>query len=239
MIGRTVAVGLGIAWFGLALASEPARAQSVTLYELTESMTVVGKAPNQQRVATAQLMGFARPGTPLCSAEIATSRAAVAALHDPAARCTINATGSDIVSLRTGRGTLHGRLAVVIQGDNPVDGPELVVTTGQFRGEMDFSPAILGQLPFGLAEGTVTLDGGRVLPFRATFRLPFDGDQLVGGFPLRELLCPGSSPNPRLWGRDIKYVATEAGVPTGQCIDVTPGELVLRYPAVRFDIDLP
>jgi hypothetical protein len=182
-------------------------------------------------------MGFARPGTPLCSVEIATSTAAATALQDAETRCTINATGSDVVSLRTGQGTVHGRLTVVIQGDNLVDSPELIVTSGQFKGVMDFSPAIVHQIPFGVVEGEVTLDHGPSIPFRATFRLPFDGAQLVQGVPLRDLFCPGSSPNPHLWGADIKYLGTEGGVPNGQCIDVLPGELALGFPTVRFDID--
>jgi hypothetical protein len=235
IIGR--GAGLAAAWLGIVLASGPAAAQSVELYELTESMTIVGKAPRQQRVATSQLMGFAQPGTPLCSPEVASSPAAVTALSKTTTRCVINATGSDVVSLRSGQGTLRGRLTVVIQGDNLVDSPELIVTTGAFRGEMDLSPAILHQIPFGLAEGVVTLEGGQTISFRATFRLPFDGNELVQGIPLRDLLCPGSSPNPELWGADIKYLATAGGVPNGQCIDVLPWELALGFPMVRLDID--
>lgn len=235
MIGR--GAGMAVVWLSIGLSSGSAAAQGVKLYELTESMKVVGRGSNLQRVATSQLMGFAQPKTPLCSAAIATTPAAVAALQDDSTRCTINATGSDVVSLVTGKGMLHGRFTIVIQGDNLIDGPELIVTRGQFTGEMDFSPAILHQLPFGLVEGRMSLERGQTLRFRATFRLPFDGSQLVEGVRLRDLLCPGSSPNPMLWGADIKYLATDGGVPNGQCIDVLPSELALGFPTVRFDID--
>lgn len=223
---------------GLVLFSTAAWGQDITLYELTENMRLIGTSASQYRTATAQLMGFADVGTPLCSPALASSAATAELLRSTTKQCTINATGTDTVSLTTGKGTLRGRFTVVVQGDNTVDSPELVVMTGQFKGHMDFSPAILDQVPYGLVTGTFTMDTGQTLPFTGTFRLPFDGDQLVNGQPLRELLCyNGSPPAPFPIGADIKYLDLDAGMP-GRCVDVSAEELSLGYATVRFDVRL-
>src|SRR5213594_4170250 len=69
-----------------------------------------------------ELMGFAAKGSPLCPTSLLEQLGAKH-LIDPATfpQCTINATGSDDVSLATGVGTLSGQFTVVVQGDNPVD----------------------------------------------------------------------------------------------------------------------
>jgi hypothetical protein len=85
-------------------------------------------------VATAAIAGFAEPGTPLCPLQ---------EYETGPDGCAVNVHGSDNISLTTGLGTLQGHFSTVIQGDNPVDGPEAVVLKGQFQGQMDFSPAIL------------------------------------------------------------------------------------------------
>ena len=139
----------------------PALAADATLYELTENMKLTsGKVVH--RKATSELMGTASAGTPLCPMPVGY----------PA--CTINATGSDNISLATGLGNFGGSFTVVVQGDNPVDSPEYVIAKGKFSGKMDFSPAILYGAPYGTVVGKMQLDGVRGhVPFTGTFFLPF------------------------------------------------------------------
>jgi hypothetical protein len=155
--------------------------------------------------------------------------------------------GSDNVSLTTGLGTLSGQFTTVVQGDNPVDGPEAVALRGEFFGRMDFSPAILHQIPYGTVAGRVNVRGART-PFTGVFRLPFAGNaevEVAPGFKmtLRQIFCPLSpTPNPyadALYGGiDLAYLDFDAThTPNGQCLDIQPNELSLGAPLVRFDID--
>ncbi|OLC17832.1 MAG: hypothetical protein AUH29_00640 [Candidatus Rokubacteria bacterium 13_1_40CM_69_27] len=225
--------------FVLVMSAGRAAAQDATLYELTENMKLTrGKVVH--RVATSALVGFAKVGTPLCPSATATAAKG---------KCWINAVGSDRVSETTGLGTFDGNFSVVVQGDNPVDGPELVVMKGRFSGQMDFAPALLHNLPYGTVEGSFVVEqSGRKIPFTGVFRLPMLGSfavavgvDPVSGVPvtrtLRELFCPLTpSPNPNLGGPDIAYVDTTDGAPNGKCIDVLPTELGLGWPTVRFDV---
>lgn len=235
-----------------------ASAGSATLYELTENMKLVQRhdrssprakrAPtSERRVATAAIAGFAKPGTPLCPAD------------DPdAPDCMVHVHGSDDISRTTGLGTLQGQFSTVIQGDNPVDGPEMVVLKGEFRGQMDFSPAIVGKPtptlggiplphPYGTVEGTVKAQRGRNADFTGVFRLPFDGNEIVPGtgLTLRQIFCPLSPkpdpPNPdaspSYGGFDLVYLDfDEENKPNGYCLDILPTELSLGAPLVRFDV---
>jgi hypothetical protein len=159
--------------------------------------------------------------------------------------------GSDNISLTTGLGTLQGHFSTVIQGDNPVDGPEAVVLKGQFQGQMDFSPAILHQIPFGTVTGKVTAHGSGTSAFTGVFRLPFAGNVKVeegpaAGMTLREIFCPLSpAPNPNAWlygGFDLAYLGTGINPktgkdePNGYCLNIQPNELSLGAPLVRFDV---
>ena len=138
-----------------------ALAADATLYELTENMKLVGK-DSPRRKATSELMGTADAGTPLCPLPVG------------APPCTINATGSDKISLATGLGDFSGRFTAVVQGDNATDSPEFVIAKGKFKGKMDFSPAILWGIPMGTVVGHVVRDGSHTRhPFTGTFRLPF------------------------------------------------------------------
>jgi hypothetical protein len=218
-------------------------AADATLYELTENMKITRGKP--RRVATSQLMGFARVGTPLCPQGI------VDAVSPGAKRCAINATGSDNISLATGLGDFLGAFTVVVQGDNPFDGPELVVMSGSFRGRMDFSPALVLGLPFGTVAGTMTPEGGKAkpgsFPFTGVFRLPFAGNIStlipgVGNVPLRIALCratPEPNPNAAFYGGyDLAYLdnVEAVGTSTSRCIDIQPSEISLGEATVRFDI---
>jgi hypothetical protein len=118
---------------------------------------------------------------------------------------------------------------------------------------MDFSPAILHQIPFGTVTGRVRADRGRRTDFTGVFRLPFAGNirteiEVAPGvtmtFSLRELFCPATpKPNPytdMLYGGfDLAYLdnVEAAGTPAGRCLDIQPHELSLGAPLVRFDVN--
>jgi len=218
-----------------------------TLYELTENMKLLPRhrrVPTAtRRIATSALMGVAQLGTPLCP---------VPEFQSGPAGCAINALGKDNISLVTGLGTFEGDVTTVIQGDNPVDGPELVVQSARFTGQMDFSPAILHQIPFGTVIGQVHGGRGRRADFTGVFRLPFAGNieteiEVAPGMKvtltLRQLFCPATpdpNPNAVLYGGfDLAYLdnVEAATTPAGRCLDIQPTELSLGAPLVRFDIE--
>ena len=145
-----------------AVAQPPVPTSGAVLYELTENLNLKA-LKGGQRKATSQLLGTALAGTPLCPTVLAQGAPA----------CTINATGSDNISLTTGLGNFGGTFTVVAQFDNPVDSPELVIGRGHFSGKMDFSPAIPpNNVPLGSVVGEVGLNGSRPVPFTGVFRLP-------------------------------------------------------------------
>jgi hypothetical protein len=235
---------LGVAAVG---APAVASAADVTLYELTENMKLVQRHHKnrhrhgqvvERRIATAAITGVAAPGTPLCpDPDFQTGGA-----------CAVNVLGTDNISLKTGLGTLQGDFTTVIQGDNPVDGPEAVVLRGEFFGQMDFRPAILHEIPYGTVTGKVKAHGSRKREdFTGVFRLPFAGNvevEVAPGFKmtLRQIFCPLSeNPNPNAkllyGGVDLAYLDfDETNTPNGQCLDIQPTELSLGAPLVRFDI---
>jgi len=238
---RVIAM-LGV--LGAAVVGTPALAGagSATLYELTENMKVIHKNNKQnpvgRRIATSALTGVAQANTPLCPGEDFVS--------GPAG-CAVNVFGGDDVSLATGLGTLSGDFSTVIQGDNPVDGPEAVVLRGTFRGQMDFSPAILHQIPYGTFVGKVRSARGPSVDFTGVFRLPFDGNFKMEVAPgltmtLRQIFCPLSptaNPNAPMYGNvDLAYLDFDAEhKPNGLCLDIEPIELSLGVPLTRFDIE--
>lgn len=234
----------------LAVSGAPgvASAGGATLYELTENMKLVPRKPHDRppagrRIATAAIFGVAAPGTPLCP---------VPEFQSGPAGCAVNVLGSDNISLTTGLGTLQGQFSTVIQGDNPVDGPEAVVLKGQFQGQMDFSPAILNQIPFGTVTGKVMAQGSsKPATFTGVFRLPFAGNATteieVQGvqitITLRQLFCPATpAADPELTemygGIDLVYLDNVEAVtkPDGRCLNIQPNELSLGAPLVRFDV---
>ena len=255
---RVVAV---LSLMGLAVAGTPAGASAgnprtgkpapsfdgtATLYELTENMKVVRRHKRLnvgRRIATSALTGVAQVGTPLCP---------IPEFASGPAGCAINVQGKDNISLSTGLGTFEGDFATVIQGDNPVDGPEATVLRGEFRGQMNFSPAILHQIPFGTVTGKVKGNRGRSTDFTGVFRLPFAGNvetelEVAPGMKitltLRQLFCPATptpNPNADLYGGvDLAYLdnVEAATTPAGRCLDIQPHELSLGAPLVRFDVD--
>jgi hypothetical protein len=244
---KRMAAVLGL--MGVALTGAPAVASAggATLYELTENMKLVQRNYKHRpqvgrRIAASAITGVAQPGTPLCP---------IPEFQSGPAGCAVNVLGSDNISLTTGLGTIDGNFTTVIQGDNPVDGPEAVVLKGEFKGQMDFSPAILHQIPFGTVTGRVRADRSRKQDFAGVFRLPFAGNaeteiEVAPGVKvkvtLRQLFCP-ATPNPNPWaklygGIDLAYLDNVEAVttPTGRCLDIQPTELSLGAPLVRFDV---
>jgi hypothetical protein len=176
--------------FTLTLLGSPASAgaqggaPNATLYEVTEVMKVKSR-PGQGgfRQATAALMGTMTAGTSLCPEALTTPLGL--------ASCGVAAYATDRISLATGKGPVRGKFAIVVQGDNPTDGPEAVIARGDIVGTIDLSPAILGvdgqpasgdEAPVGFLVGTWVGKGERNGPLRGlkvggtvtgTFRLPF------------------------------------------------------------------
>lgn len=192
------------------------------LYELTENMTLDPLPPDPPlaRKALAALQGSARVGTPLCPAEVL--------ITNPRAQtCTVTALGQDDISTATGVGTLAGTWATVVQGDNPVDGPEFVMLTGSFTGTIDLSPTLAG-VPLGSIAGEMLVDANPFgvpagpYPFTGTFRLPFsrgkDGKASRAGR-----------------GRDAFYLGGTAEQP-GRPFPVRKDEHSLGVPTVRLEI---
>jgi len=182
-------LGLMLLLFALVFGPAPALAKEdgpdAVLYEVTEDMYlkdaagnfVASVVPGGRRTAVAQLSGWAKLGTPLCPSW-------VRLLVPTAKRCAVNATGADDLSLATGKGTVGGTFAVVVQGDNKVDAPEFVIMTGTFSGDADLSLSLAGIAPLGsITNGVGTIDvngdGGADLKFTfsGTFRLPFSVSQ--------------------------------------------------------------
>ena len=161
-----------VPWPGLAAAQGP----NARLYEVTENMKLKSNGV-VKRLATAGLAGTVDAGTPLCP------------LPMP---CGITALATDSINLATGAGPVKGTFAVVVQGDNPVDGPEFVILRGKLKGKIDLALAVLGpdgipesgdELPLGTITGRWEAEGVSGGPlagveqegtFTGTFRLPFD-----------------------------------------------------------------
>ncbi|HEY3067261.1 MAG TPA: hypothetical protein VGL09_15820 [Methylomirabilota bacterium] len=212
-------------------------AADASLYELTENMKINKFTNGSYRSATSQLAGWANVGTPLCP------KALVVLLSPGATTCRINATGRDNINTGTGLGSFWGTYTVVVQGDNPVDGPEFVVSTGAFFGQMDFSPALVNRVPYGTVKGYLVSSATGTASFTGVFRLPFAGNYAgpeTGGATLRQVFCP-LTPDvnafaPYFGGTDVAYVDTASDAPNGRCINVQPTELSLGEPTVRFDI---
>lgn len=216
---------VGLVAPGYAVAQPPVPASGATLYETTENMSLKALASGHRK-ATSELLGFAVRGTPICPDNL------LIAIGSSATYCTLNATGSDNISLATGLGNFGGTFTVVVQevvdpatGQFTPDSPEVVIAKGKFTGKMDFSPAILGGVPLGSVVGKMSLNGGHRVPFTGIFRLPF----LYA--PLASFIC-GSAEAP-LYLVD----PTSFGIPpTFGVTCVGANEMAIGYPTVRFEI---
>jgi hypothetical protein len=186
----------------------PAAAQggapNAVLYEVTEVMKVKSREGQAgYRQATAALMGTMAAGTSLCPEALTTPLGL--------ASCGVAAYATDRINLATGKGPVRGKFAIVLQGDNPTDGPEAVIARGDIVGTIDLSPAILGpdgrpvsgdEAPVGFLVGKWVGKGERNGPLRGltvggkvtgTFRLPFV-HPLMGPTPLYLDLAQGPVP---------------------------------------------
>jgi hypothetical protein len=186
------------------------------LYEVTENMylldaagNVVGPDEAVFRRAQASLVGWARLGSPLCPAKQMVTKG----VHFKT--CSITADGLDNISLTTGRGTVDGSFAVVVQDDNAVDAPEFVVMNGLFRGNMDLSMRPLGTVVGNFIPSTT----GVAVPFCGTFRLPFAVE------------FDGQRSNPRR-GTPAYYLADDGHT----VFPALAEEKSLRMPTVRLEL---
>jgi hypothetical protein len=227
-------LGLMFLLFVLMWGPAPALAKSadVVLYEVTEDMYLLVRNtkgevtgyvsdPRQatDRQAVAQLSGTAKLGTPLCPHW-------VKVVAPKAKHCTVNATGSDDLSLTTGKGTLKGTYTVVVQDNNVVDAPEFVILSGCFKGDADLSWAMFDHAPLGfITNGVGTIDGCidgaecATFKFHGTFRLPFALD--------------ASGRRGRPWRNADAYYLNDNFKP----FPVLNNERSIGMPTVRLEID--
>jgi hypothetical protein len=194
-----------------------AAGQNAVLYEVTEQMKL--KRSDTVRAATASLMGAISAGNSLCPDWL------VAALK--VGGCAISATASDTINLATGQGPVKGRFSILIPGDNPVDGPELVIAEGSLQGMIDLSPAVVGwngvRVPLGTITGEWSARGSRGGPLEGlrtegtltgTFRLPFADPWLGAAYMLNPYAYPAE----------------------GAAMGITKDELSLGVPTVRLEL---
>jgi hypothetical protein len=221
----------------------PYRYADAVFYEVVENMRLAGGGPGSgtslvpsymqngatttspRRIAKAALTGAGIRGTPFCACPPSGC--------EPANQvCYLNAFGQDDIDLSTAFGRFSAKVSGVVQGDNLVDQPEMVVEENRVSGRMNMTPALFHQLPYGTVTGRVTSTPARPR-FIGVFRLPF-----LASPAIREILCRATpNPNPHFPGWDIAYIdTTPTGEPTGRCLDILPQELSLGWPTVRFDI---
>jgi hypothetical protein len=206
---------------GVARAQNPPNA---TLYEVTENLKLK-PLTNGRRQATAALMGSVVSGTSICPAELLGLA--------PGDSCAITAIATDNINLGTGIGPVHGSFAVVIQFDNPVDGPELVILRGHIEGTIDLSPTVVNTppVPLGTLRGHWNATGVAGGPLAGvhqqgsltgTFRLPF-----VLGDPAGCL----SNPATCTFMSPPSYLADD-----GTLVEVKPQEFSLGTPTVKLEL---
>jgi hypothetical protein len=207
-----------------------AQSPVAVLYEVVEEL----KQDDAKRVVdVSMLVGKTPLGTPPCPDSLADLMPA------GATSCNVVIHGWDSVDSVTGLGTFGGKFTIMVQGDNPFDGNELVALTGSFQGHMDSSPVRTTGHPFGTVTGKLTVDNRGDFPITGVFRMPFAGSYRPDptGPTLREWLCP-KTPTAKS-GPDYVYVDTTDGQPNGSCIDVRSEERLLGVPMVRFEISFP
>jgi hypothetical protein len=187
-------------------------AQEAVLYELTENAQLGMSGGLYGRHAYAALQGWAKVGTPVCPP-------AVLSLSPNTQACTITAVGTDNVDVYTGKGTISGRWATVVQFDNPVDAPEYTVMTGSFSGDIDLSLALARVAPLGfVTNARFSVDGSEdAYAFAGVFRLPF-------------AVKSGKRVNAKQ-RHDAFYLADD-----GTSFPVKMDERALGWPTVRFEV---
>jgi hypothetical protein len=236
MTNRLVAaVGLiGLTISGVPTAGDAATA---TLYELTENMRLDALATPSLRTASAALQGTAATGTPICPAALVQL---LGSLGLPTgSTCTITAFAEDAITLSTGSGTFDGSFAVVVNADNPVDGPELVVMTGSFGAGMQILVDANGNpLPLiQITDGTVTPTDvlGVPVPFVGLYFTGFTAEMFspapfTGLFRLPFAMHDDRKVRPQR-NADAFYLGDD-----GELIKLQRNEMSLGYATVRVEI---
>ncbi len=217
-------------WPSVAAAGPPGvpAGSNAVLYEVTENLKFNSFVKMKRRQATSALMGAVKGGTAICPTALGGSQI-------PAGDCALIAVASNNIDInpsshKLGMGPVVGTFDVVVQGDNPVDGPELVVLRGDLSGNIDLSQAVLFAATSGLAGapiGTITgrwngqgVAGGPLAglhvhgTFTGTFRLPFIN-------PLDSTMTP--------------LYMTDPSVLT--VVPVAANELSLGVPTVRLEMN--
>jgi hypothetical protein len=223
-------------WLVLLLLGSPAMVAAQTggpnavLHEVTETMKFLGSKPKQgestSRQATAALMGEIQLGSVLCPTVLAQT-------YPGLTSCGIVAYASSNVLLATGVGSVSGMFSVTVQGDNAVDGPELVIARGNLGGQIDLSSAMFRRTPVGFLQGQWSATGAEGSPLqgkklagtlRGEFRLPF-----VFGLPVGCLY--DGDPTDCFFVSGPSYLGND-GVP----FDLGPEHYSLKVPTVKLDL---
>ena len=223
------------------------------LYEVTENMTLDNLTKPTLRSATAALQGTAKVGSPLCPTDLVRLLAGLDLVTRADKPCTVTAVGSDAVDTTTGRGTLDGTFAVVINLDNPTDAAEFVVMTGTFNGsmqvEVDTSVNPPQQLPLiDLNNGTFTPTDVLGVPISAAGMICLEPTKKAKKFCLDPKdFAPSSFTGIfRLPFMVDRFGWRHRAQPNGeafylgdnrQLIKVRPDEQSLGFPTVRVEID--
>jgi len=109
----------------LAGLSTPAAAQPAVLYEIVENIDAQKTMATGHRVSNWTAQGTAQANTAFCPVQTS---------------CTITAFGSDDIG-PTGTGWVWANIVAVANFDNPTDGPEFPVFSGQITGDVTiFAP---------------------------------------------------------------------------------------------------
>jgi hypothetical protein len=109
----------------LAGLSTPAAAQPAVLYEIVENIDFQKTMATGHRVSNWTAQGTAQANTPFCPSQTS---------------CTITAFGSDDIG-PSGTGSVWANIVAVANLDNPTDGPEFPIFSGQITGDVTiFSP---------------------------------------------------------------------------------------------------
>jgi hypothetical protein len=187
------------------------------LYEVSEAVKLDSAKGGKFKGNAGTLFGVVNAGTTLCPQFIVDALDRTTAT-EKVCGLSVDAIGkADDV---TGIGPVRGTLTVLVQDQNEVDAPEIVVITGEINGTIDLSPAFRDGIPIGYITGRYDVHGAnRTIAkgykasgdFSGTFRIPF-------------VLDGASQP---------QYMLDD-----GSAVKIDRSEYVLRYPAVRLEVTL-
>jgi hypothetical protein len=214
----------------------PAPAADAVLYEVTENMVLDDLATPTLRTASAALMGTAALGSPLCPESLVALLQGLGLVTGTVAGCSITAYGEDAIDLGTGAGTLSGKAAIVVNSDNPNDGPEHVAMEADFAAGMQILFGGGGALPLiAIQTGTLTPTAILGVPIAGVAVLGLNpavfGPSSFGGVFRLPFSMQGDIRQHAVFGRPAFYL-TDAGT----TVTVKPMEYSLTYPTVRVEI---